>query len=60
MDIEAGSGEEGGVAMSMEYPEGQDDALLRGALQMASDEIGDAGEHLRGRGEGGGFRGGWF
>jgi hypothetical protein len=36
--------------MGMDDPEGEDDTLFLGALQMASDEINDAGEH---------FGGGW-
>jgi hypothetical protein len=60
VDIEAGRGEEGGETVGMDDPEGEDDTLFLGALQMMADEIDDAGEHLRGRGEGGGFRGGWF
>jgi hypothetical protein len=50
MDIETGRGEEGGVAMGMDDPEGEDDTLFLGALQMASDEINDAGEHFGGGG----------
>jgi hypothetical protein len=50
VDIEAGRGEEGGETVGMDDPEGEDDTLFLGALQMASNEIGDAGEHFGGGG----------
>jgi hypothetical protein len=36
--------------MGMDDPEGEDDTLFLGALQVASNEIDDAGKHVGGGG----------